>query len=132
MIIELTKENIHLIENTFISKDYVLNELKYNPFARILLLQEKNKIIGYVYYSNIYERIEINQIEIEKSKRNQGFGNKLIKEVINKEKKDITLEVKKDNYPAINLYKKNNFIAKAIRKNYYNGVDGILYERKRW
>ena len=43
--------------------------------------------------------------------------------------KNITLEVKIDNNAAINLYKKYNFVEKAIRKGYYNGIDGILMER---
>ena len=43
--------------------------------------------------------------------------------------KNITLEVKKDNIVALKLYKKMGFEEKAIRKNYYNGIDGILMER---
>ena len=45
--------------------------------------------------------------------------------------KSITLEVKEDNIPAIKLYKKYNFEKKAIRAGYYNGVDGLLMERKK-
>ena len=44
--------------------------------------------------------------------------------------KDITLEVKKDNYQAIQLYEKNGFRKIAIRKSYYKDTDGILMERK--
>jgi ribosomal protein S18 acetylase RimI-like enzyme len=43
--------------------------------------------------------------------------------------KNITLEVRKDNYPAIHVYKSLGFVEKAIRKNYYKGIDGILMER---
>ena len=43
--------------------------------------------------------------------------------------KSITLEVKIDNFPAIHLYEKYGFEKKAIRKGYYNGIDGILMER---
>ena len=43
--------------------------------------------------------------------------------------KNITLEVKKDNLPAIHLYKSAGFEEKAIRKGYYQGIDGILMER---
>ena len=45
--------------------------------------------------------------------------------------KDITLEVREDNEPAIRLYLKNNFNKTAIRKGYYKGIDGILMERKK-
>ena len=44
--------------------------------------------------------------------------------------KDISLEVRENNIPAISLYEKNGFEKKAIRKGYYKGIDGILMERK--
>ena len=65
--------------------------------------------------------------------QNHGIGTKLINYVIDKYKekcKNITLEVRKDNEKAIKLYKKVGFIEKAIRKNYYNGIDGILMEKE--
>ncbi len=130
MIIEINKNNIDLISNSFISKKYILNELENNPFAKILILKENNEVIAYIYYSDIYERAEINQIEVSKIHRNCGKGNCLLNYMINLLKKDITLEVKEDNYSAIKLYEKNKFEKKAIRKGYYNGIDGILYERK--
>lgn len=130
MIIEINKNNIDLINNSFISKEYILNELENNPFAKILILKENDEIVAYIYYSDIYERAEINQIEVNKIHRNCGKGNFLLNYMINLLKKNITLEVKEDNYSAIKLYEKNRFEKKAIRKGYYNGIDGILYERK--
>ena len=130
MIIEINKENIDLINNSFISKHELANEMTINPFAKILVLMEQNEIIGYIYYSDIYERAEINQFEINKIHRNCGKGNLLLQKMIEIVEKDITLEVRTDNYPAISLYEKNNFEKKAIRKAYYDGIDGILMERK--
>ena len=130
MIIEINKNNIDLINNSFISKEYILNELENNPFAKILILKENDEIVAYVYYSDIYERAEINQIEVEVSHRNCGKASRLLKKMIELVEKNITLEVRKDNIPAINLYKKFNFQEKAIRKGYYQGTDGILMERE--
>ena len=127
MIYELS--SLDELDNSFISKEYISNELRNNPFGKVLVLKE-DKIIGYLYYSDIYERCEINQFEIMLSERNCGKGDLLLKYLINHIKKDITLEVREDNTPAIKLYLKNGFIKKAIRKGYYNGVDGILMERK--
>lgn len=129
MIYELTKQNINEIENTFINISDVLNELENNPFAKYLIYKEENKVIGYLYYSDIYDRAEINQFEIEKSHRNCGKGKKLLNKMLEVVDKDITLEVKKDNEPAIHLYKSVGFVEKAIRKGYYQGIDGILMER---
>ena len=128
MIFEL--KNIDEIKDSFINIKEVEEELKNNPFGKYLILRENNEIIGYIYYSDIYERAEINQFEIIISKRNCGKGDILLKELINKLQKDITLEVRENNIPAIKLYEKNGFERKAIRKEYYNGIDGILMERK--
>lgn len=130
MIIEITKNNIEELENTFFSKEELISEFENNPFAKVLALKEKNVIIGYIYYSDIYDRLEINQFEINKEYRNQGKGKYLIQYLIDKEKKDITLEVKQDNYSAIKVYEAKGFIQKAVRKGYYNGIDGLLMERK--
>lgn len=129
MIIELTKENISEIENTFIDVSEVVNEFENNPFAKYLIYKEKEQVIGYLYYSDIYDRAEINQFEIEVSHRNCGKGKKLLNKMLEVVEKSITLEVKKDNLPAIHLYKSVGFVEKAIRKGYYQGIDGILMER---
>lgn len=129
MIFELNKDNIHLIKDSFLKEAEVLKELENNPFARYLVLRENDEIIGYIYYSDIYDRAEINQIEIKITHRNCGKGKKLLKKMIEVVDKSITLEVKIDNEPAIHLYKTHGFVEKAIRKGYYQGVDGILMER---
>ena len=130
MIIEITQDNIDIINNSFIDKNYLIEEFKSNPFAKVLILKESNEIIGYIYYSDIYERAEINQFEVNVIHRNCGKGNKILQTMIKAVEKDISLEVKEDNYPAITLYEKNGFERKTIRKGYYNGIDGILMERK--
>lgn len=130
MIYEITLENTDLLNDSFIDQEYIKYELNNNPYAKIIVLEEKGKIIGYLYYSEIYERIEINQIEIELAHRNCGKGDILLKKLTESVDKSITLEVKIDNIPAIKLYEKNGFEKKAIRQGYYKGIDGILMERK--
>ena len=131
MFIEITKNNINELNNSFINKEEVLNDLANNPFGKYLIYKEKDEVIAYIYYSDIYERAEINQIEVNFIHRNCGKGSKILEEFIKTVDKDITLEVNKENIPAIKLYKKYGFIEKAIRKGYYNGTDGILMERKK-
>lgn len=131
MILEITKNNLEELNNSFLSKEEIIKELDNNPFGHYMILKENNEVIGYIYYSHIYERAEINQFEINSFHRNCGKGDFLLKEMIKAVDKDITLEVKEDNTPAIKVYEKNGFLKKAIRKGYYNGVDGILMERKK-
>lgn len=129
MIKIVNKSNIDLLNNSFLNKEEILNELNNNPFAKVLIYIENNNIIGYLYYSDIYDRIEINQIETLINYRNKGIASKLLEELL-KLKKDITLEVNENNISAIKLYEKYNFKKVAIRKNYYKNKDGILMERK--
>ncbi len=130
MIKEINKDNIDLLNNSFLNKEEVLNDLNTNPFAKYLVLMEDDKIIAYIYYSDIYERAEINQIEVVNIHRNCGKASLLLEKMIKDVDKDITLEVRKDNVSALALYKKFGFVEKAIRKGYYQGIDGILMERK--
>lgn len=130
MIVELTKNNLYELKNTLLNLAKLEQELANNPFAKVLLYKEENKIVAYLYYSDIYDRAEINQLEVAVSHRNCGKASKLLEKLITLVEKDITLEVKISNIPAIQLYEKFNFQKKAIRKGYYEGIDGILMERK--
>lgn len=129
MITIINKNNMNFPNDDFLTKEEVSTELENNPYGNYLLLIEKDKIIGYIYYSDIYERAEINQFEVKPTHRNCGKGNELLKYLIEKLQKNITLEVKQTNASAIHLYEKNGFKKVAIRKGYYNGIDGILMER---
>lgn len=130
MIEEIRREDLkYYEENSLLKKEYIEKEFEINPFAKFLVLKEENIIIGYIYYSDIYERAEINQFEIETFHRNCGKGQKLLKKLIEIVDKSITLEVREDNTSAIRVYEKLDFKRKAIRKKYYNELDGILMER---
>ncbi len=87
-------------------------------------------VLGYLYYSDIYDRIEINNIEVISLYRNKGVGTHLMKKLVSLDK-DITLEVREDNLSAISLYKKFSFYKVATRKGYYGDKDGILMERRK-
>lgn len=109
-------------------------EFSTNPYLKILTFEREGKIIGFILYSLIYDRIEIEQFEVLNSERKKGIGNKLLKYLIEKyqkkEIKNISLEVKETNTIALNLYKKCGFKEITTREKYYNGVNGILMERK--
>lgn len=116
--------------NSFVDLKELEKELIQNPFGKILVYKKNNRIIAYLYYSEIYERVEINNIEVEEQYRNMGIGTELLKKLTELVQKSISLEVRINNYNAIKLYKKFNFQEKAIRKGYYQGIDGILMVRE--
>lgn len=133
MFITITKENTNSVPIGFLKGEEVEKELANNPFGKYMIYVEKNHpflLLGYIYYSEIYDRVEINQFEVEKTHRNCGIGNDLLKNFTETVEKNITLEVRENNKNAIHLYEKYGFQKIAIRKNYYKGIDGLLMERK--
>ena len=115
------------------NKGSILLEYQNNPFMQMIVFLIGDKVVGFINYYEIYDRIEIANFNVLPYFQNHGIGTKLIKYVVDKYKekfKNITLEVRSDNEKAIKLYKKIGFVEKAIRKNYYNDVDGILMEKE--
>lgn len=105
-----------------------------NPFLRKIEYVSNNIVIGYLEYSLIYDRIEIDNFFVIDDYRNKGIGTKLlaylISLAINYQVVNITLEVRVSNDIARNLYKKFGFREVAIRKYYYGDEDGILMEKQ--
>ncbi len=136
MIIEINKEDSSLInelESSFKCKN-IADDFNKNIFTKYFILKEKSNIIGYVNYYDLYDRFELAFIEVKEEYRNKKYGSFMLENLIKigSEKKieNITLEVNVNNINAIKLYKKYDFKEVAIRKGYYDGVDGYLMERK--
>jgi len=108
--------------------------IKSNPFSRKIEYIMEDKSIGYLEYSLIYDRMEIDNFFVLDEYRNQGIGTKLLAHLvslaINYRVINITLEVRISNHIAINLYKKFGFREVALRKYYYGDEDGILMEKQ--
>ena len=108
-------------------------DLNSNPFYKCLVYEKEN-ILGVIVFEEIYERIELDYIIVDKNYRKCGIACKLIEYLINYAKKknilNITLEVNENNIAAINLYKKYEFEFVSKRDKYYKDNDAILMIRK--
>lgn len=109
------------------------SEFNENPFNKYLIIKEE-EIIGLLVYSVKYEQAEIEYLYINEKYRNKGYSKKLLDfmftDLKRKSVEIVTLEVKKSNIKAINLYKKYFFKEVAIREKYYKNEDGLLMVRK--
>ena len=125
MILDIRIDNVELISKFEDTYRMILDSFDVNPYAAYLVYIDDRMIVGYLYYSDVYDRIEINQLTIHDRYRRNGYASELMKHLIDKNK-SISLEVKCDNIPAIKLYEKHGFKKVAIREGYYDGVDGHL------
>ena len=104
-----------------------------NPFSKRAEYFIDDKSVGYLEYSIIYDRMELDNIKVLEEYQNQGIGSKLmaylISVAINNRVINITLEVRISNEIARNMYKKFGFREVALRKFYYGDEDGILMEK---
>lgn len=108
----------------------VLNEELENPLSDYIVAIENGEVVG---YAGIWQPIDeghITNIVTKKDKRGNHIGTRMLEEIINlartKNLKSVTLEVNEHNKPAINLYKKYNFIEMGKRTRYYNNTDDAI------
>lgn len=138
MITELKKnkevENVFLkeieeIEKTiFKATSYsykTLLEMNNLDNYNIFVYTEDEKVIAYLIVMDGIDCFEIMKIAVLPEYRNRGVARELLEKI---KIKDIFLEVRQSNEPAINFYLKNGFEKISTRKNYYkdNDEDAII------
>lgn len=140
MIVNIGIEDLEIIKDieekfpdVFLKYD-ITGDFKNNPYTRYLVYLIDSKVVGFINYHDIYNRVEIINFNVLKFFQNQHIGSSLLQKLIelatDNNMENITLEVRCDNEKAIYLYKKYGFRNVSIRKKYYNDVDGILMEKE--
>ena len=113
----------------FWNKNILKSELQ-NPFSTYIIAKTENEIVGFAGIIDTLDQMEITNIVVKKTYRNNGIGNILLNKLIllSKEshKNEIILEVNENNIPAIKLYEKNGFKKCGLRKKYYNNTDNAI------
>ena len=113
------------------SRDAFASEMN-NVAARYLVAEKDGRIIGFAGAWIILDESHITNIAVYKEERGQGIGRKLTEGLMqylsNLGAAYATLEVRKSNEVAQNLYKSLGFIKLGVRKRYYedNGEDALI------
>ena len=113
------------------SRDAFASEMK-NVAARYLVAEQDGKIIGYAGAWIIIDESHITKIAVLSDHRGQGIGRRLTQGLMqylsNLGAAYATLEVRKSNAVAQNLYVSLGFIKLGVRKRYYedNGEDALI------
>lgn len=108
--------------------NYEVNE---NPVSNIIVYKIDDSIVGYLDYWITFDSSTIFKIIVKKEYRNKSIASKLLEYSINHLKKEnvlyLTLEVRKSNLSAINLYHKFNFEDVVIKEKYYKDGEDAIY-----
>ena len=116
--------------NPFKEND-LLYEIEENPVSEFDVLVVDDEIVAYLDYWITFDSATIDKIAVKKNKRNQGFAGFLLKNAIENLKKQnvefFTLEVRKSNLPALNLYEKYGFQKVTIKEKYYEDGEDAIY-----
>lgn len=101
------------------------------PYSQFLVLTDNEtdiKIAGYLVSWILFDECQVLNIAVDLPYRGLGFAklmlHKCVQIAVQKNLKRVTLEVRKSNLPAIQLYQKMQFVITHVRKGFYsNGED---------
>ncbi|MDR7869416.1 MAG: ribosomal protein S18-alanine N-acetyltransferase [Tissierellaceae bacterium] len=117
------------------SKDAFLTEVRENKLAKYVVVEIDGKVVGYGGMWLILNEGHITNIAVKNEYRGLGIGNRIMESLIyyctSKNIQSMTLEVRKSNIVAQNLYKKYKFVEYGVRPRYYadNNEDAIIMWR---
>lgn len=107
-------------------------EITTNAVARYLVAEKDGRVIGFAGAWVILDESHVTNIAVSAAERGKGYGRQLTEALMqylaNLGAAYATLEVRKSNETAQNLYKSLGFIKLGVRKHYYedNGEDALL------
>lgn len=85
-----------------------------------------DEVICYGGFHAVLDEAHITNIAVKSTERGRGIGKFLMGELINRARliglKYMTLEVRENNFVALNLYKSFGFTIEGVRKRYYNNT----------
>ena len=129
----LDLEQIYALEKmVFKNEAWTIDMLKIELLCRnnseTLIIEENRLILGYFIYRKLLSEYHILNIGVSPLRQKEGIGGVLLKDFLKNIENISTvfLEVKKSNFPAINLYKKNGFKVFGERKKYYKDGSSAL------
>ena len=114
------------------SKEQLSWELNSQPVAENYVMIARGNMVGYLFSHVVDDDVQILNIAIDIPFQHKGYGEQLLSYFLDQFNTDISihLEVRKSNFPAINLYLKFGFHETGTRKGYYSdGEDAIIMQR---
>ena len=112
------------------SKNSFIHEVTENQCARYVVVREDGRAIAYAGVWFILDEGHITNIAVHPDRRGLGYGERVTREMIQLAADSgmnwMTLEVRRSNKIAQNLYHKLGFIDVGYRKRYYENSEDAL------
>ena len=112
------------------SKNAFLQEIVDNRLASYFVALLAGTVYGYAGLWIILDEAHITNLAVRPDCRRQGVGGalleKLLMEADCKGAAKVTLEVKRSNRLAQNLYRKYGFVRRGVRPGYYSNEDALI------
>lgn len=102
-----------------------------NAFAAFGLWNE-NRLIAYISVYHVYDEFEILNLAVDPEEQRRGYGRRILQTTLQVAHKmgikNVALEVRERNFPAIALYKSCGFFQAGKRSHYYpdTGEDALI------
>ena len=89
--------------------------------SRCMVAVEDDRIVGFLAFEQILDEGSVVEIAVHPDHRRKGIARELIRSAISDNSlKEIFLEVRESNIPAIRLYESLEFERIGVRKDYYH------------
>ena len=129
-------DGVHAIEEATFPRPWTredfVKEMTQNACARYLVAEQAGEIVGFAGAWIVLDEAHVTNIAVAADCRRQGVGRAvtqaLVQYAANLGVQYMTLEVRRSNEAAQQLYKQLGFVSVGVRKRYYadNGEDAYL------
>jgi len=127
-VIAVSKLESKLFTDPWPKKSFI-NEVLANDISFPFVVEENDKIIGYIICWYYLKELHIGNIAVSREKQGKGIGKLILKYIFTRfpDFEKSFLEVRESNKIAINLYHNFGFKTTYRRKSYYsNGEDALV------
>ena len=105
------------------SRGIFLGEIEH-PFCHDLVALVESQIVGYICFAIVYDEIHLRNLAIHRDWKRHGVASRLLSRMIAISSAEGarygTLEVRKSNTAALELYKRFGFVVEGVRPSYYS------------
>ena len=130
---------IHAIEQSVFKEDpwsleMISQEIADDPSRKTWIIELGELMIGYCMVRSGPGEVHLINMAVEPSFQRMGLGKRLVDHFLDQipAKSSVFLEVKRGNFPAINLYLEAGFEEIDVRKKYYSdGADAVVMHLKK-